>query len=65
MLTTTLLAALAIATIGGIVRGASGFGGAMIMTPILAWLLGPQPAIVIVLSLEGLVAAPMLPVKTM
>ena len=61
MLTPLFLATLAIATIGGIVRGASGFGGAMIMTPILAWLLGPQPAIVIVLSLEGLVAAPMLP----
>ncbi len=47
----------------GIVRGITGFGGAMVAAPPLALLLGPHVAVPIVLVLESVVAAPML-VKT-
>jgi len=59
----TTTAVIAIAGIAGVVRGITGFGGAMVMTPPLALLLGPQLAVPVVLVLESLVAAPML-VKT-
>ena len=53
------LAAL-IAAIAGVVRGITGFGGAMVMSPPLALLLGPVVTVPVVLLLEGIVAAPML-----
>lgn len=46
--------------IAGVVRGTTGFGGAMVMTPPLALLLGPRLAVPVVLLLEALAAAPML-----
>jgi uncharacterized membrane protein YfcA len=52
------LAAL-IAAIAGIVRGITGFGGAMVMSPPLALLLGPLVAVPVVLLIEGLGATPM------
>lgn len=58
----TLLAwALAIAVAGGLVRGTTGFGAAMVMTPPLALLMGPKVAVPITLLLETFAAAPMLP----
>ena len=56
----TLIAAAAIAAIAGVVRGITGFGGAMVATPPLALLLGPHLAVPVVLLLESVVAAPML-----
>lgn len=56
----TLAAAVVIAAVAGVVRGITGFGGAMVMSPPLALLLGARLAVPIVLLLESLVAAPML-----
>jgi hypothetical protein len=55
-----LLAAAAIAAVAGVVRGITGFGGAMVMAPPLALLLGPRLAVPVVLVLESVAAAPML-----
>ena len=49
-----------IAALAGVVRGITGFGGAMVMSPPLALLLGPVVTVPVVLLLEGLAAAPML-----
>jgi uncharacterized membrane protein YfcA len=49
-----------VAVLAGVVRGITGFGGAMVMTPPLALLLGPRLAVPVVLLLEGLAGAPML-----
>ena len=38
------LAAIGIVTMAGLVRGTTGFGGAMLMTPMLSILFGPVPA---------------------
>jgi uncharacterized protein len=56
----TLVTAAAIAGAAGVVRGITGFGGAMVMSPPLALLLGPRLAVPVVLLLESVVAAPML-----
>lgn len=52
---------MAIAAIGGLIRGATGFGGAMVMTPILSVLLGPIPAVASALLLETFAAFSMFP----
>lgn len=59
-LSLSLLGALAICGLGGLVRGATGFGGAMVMTPVLSVLLGPIAAVISALLLETFAAAPML-----
>lgn len=56
----TLIVAAAIAAVAGVVRGITGFGGAMVAAPPLALLLGPHVAVPVVLLLESVVAAPML-----
>ena len=56
----TLIVAVAIALAAGAVRGITGFGGAMVMSPPLALLLGPRVTVPVVLLLESIVAAPML-----
>jgi uncharacterized membrane protein YfcA len=56
----TLIVAIAIALAAGAVRGITGFGGAMVMSPPLALLLGPRVTVPVVLLLESIVAAPML-----
>ena len=56
----TLPLAVAIAFVAGIVRGITGFGGAMVMSPPLALLLGPHVTVPVVLLLESIIAAPML-----
>ncbi len=58
--TVAQLAAMAIAGLAGVIRGITGFGGAMVLTPPLALLFGPQLAIPVVLILEAFVAAPMM-----
>jgi len=55
-----LAIAFAIATGAGAIRGITGFGGAMVMTPPLALLFGPLLAVPVVLLLESVVASPML-----
>jgi uncharacterized protein len=52
--------AFAIAAAAGVIRGITGFGGAMVMTPPLALLYGPQVAVPVALLLESFAAAPML-----
>jgi len=49
-----------IALAGGVFRGITGFGGALVMTPVLSFVLGPQLAVPAALVLESVVAAPML-----
>ncbi|HZP79568.1 MAG TPA: sulfite exporter TauE/SafE family protein [Pseudolabrys sp.] len=56
MINTTDLAAAAIVLLAGLVRGTTGFGGAMLMTPVLSLLIGPVPAVVTALILETVVA---------
>ena len=56
----TLIAAGIIAAVAGVVRGITGFGGAMVMAPPLALLLGPKLAVPVILVLESVAAAPML-----
>ena len=56
----TLVVAGVIACVAGVVRGITGFGGAMVMAPPLALLLGPQLAVPVILVLESVAAAPML-----
>jgi uncharacterized protein len=52
--------AAAIAVAAGVIRGITGFGGAMVMSPPFALLLGPVLAVPIVMLLEALAATPML-----
>ncbi len=47
-----------VAALAGVVRGITGFGGAMVMAPPLALLLGPQITVPVVLLLESLAATP-------
>ena len=54
------LIAMAIACLAGIIRGITGFGGSMVMTPPLALLFGPQLAVAAVLLLEAFAGAPMM-----
>jgi hypothetical protein len=55
----TLAAAVLIAAAAGVVRGITGFGGAMVMSPPLALLIGPWLTVPVALLLESLVALPM------
>ncbi len=48
----TSIATIGIVAVGGFVRGMTGFGGAMMMAPVLSVLLGPVPAVVTTLVLE-------------
>jgi uncharacterized membrane protein YfcA len=56
----TIALALAIAAIAGVVRGITGFGGALVMSPPMALLVGPLVTVPVVLLLESIVATPML-----
>ena len=51
---------MAIGAVAGVIRGITGFGGAMVMSPPLALLLGPLLAVPVVLLMESTVATPML-----
>ena len=52
---------LVIAFAGGLIRGTTGFGASMVMTPPLALLFGPKVAVPVALLLETFAATPMLP----
>lgn len=54
-----LAIALAIAVAAGAIRGITGFGGALVMTPPFALMFGPWLAVPVALLLESLVALPM------
>ncbi len=56
-----VLMAMAIGAVAGLIRGITGFGGAMVMAPPMALLLGPKVAVPVTLLLETFAAAPMLP----
>lgn len=55
-----LALAFVIAIAAGLVRGITGFGGALVMTPPLALLFTPAVAVPVALLLESVVSAPML-----
>jgi len=55
----TIAIAVAVAALAGVIRGITGFGGALVMTPPLALLFGPWLAVPVALLLESLVAMPM------
>jgi uncharacterized membrane protein YfcA len=61
MQVTELAAVIAIVAAGGLVRGVTGFGGAMVMTPPLTLLMGPTTAVATALLLETIPAAYLLP----
>ena len=52
-LDTTQLFVIATVVLGGLMRGITGFGGAMLMATPLSMLLGPVPAVVTALILEN------------
>lgn len=56
-----LLAAVPLAAVSGLVRGLTGFGGAMVFTAPMALLVGPRQAVVVALMLEAFAALHMLP----
>lgn len=58
---TSLALGLLIALVGGLVRGTTGFGAAMVMTPALSLVIGPRAAVPVTLLLETFAALPMLP----
>jgi uncharacterized protein len=55
----TIALVLVIAAIAGVIRGITGFGGALLMAPPFALILGAKLTVPVVLLLEGLVALPM------
>lgn len=57
----TNLAAVGIVAFAGFLRGVTGFGGSMMITPLLSLLIGPVPAVVIALILESTAALVMFP----
>lgn len=57
----TFALGLLIALVGGLVRGTTGFGAAMVTTPALALLIGAKTAVPVTLLLETFAAIPMLP----
>lgn len=58
---TVQIAVIAIVAAAGLVRGITGFGGAMLMSPVLSVLLGPVPTVVTALTLETAAALVMFP----
>jgi uncharacterized protein len=52
LLDSALALGAAAVAVAGLVRGLSGFGGALVMAPILSLLYGPAPAVAITISLE-------------
>ena len=61
LLAPTTLIGLGAALLAGLVRGFSGFGSGMILTPALSALYGPAAGVPIALVLEVLVTVPLLP----
>lgn len=61
LLAPSFLIAASVAVIAGMVRGFSGFGAAMLMTPAFSALYGPGTGVSLCLMLEVVVALPLLP----
>jgi uncharacterized membrane protein YfcA len=61
ILTLSFLVAAITAVVAGMVRGFSGFGAAMVMTPVFSALYGPEVGIVVCLLEEVVVALPLMP----
>jgi uncharacterized membrane protein YfcA len=61
LLALPFLIAAAVAVVAGMVRGFSGFGAAMLMTPVFSALYGPRTGVSLCLMLEVVVALPLLP----
>lgn len=59
-MTSLLVSALLISVAGGLLRGMTGFGGSLVMTPILTMLFNPRQVVPAVLMLEAFAATPML-----
>ncbi len=59
--TSQFLIAAVVAVFAGMVRGFSGFGAAMVMTPVFSALYGPAVGVALCLLLEIVVALPLLP----
>jgi uncharacterized membrane protein YfcA len=57
----TAIAVLVVVSLAGVMRGITGFGGAMLMAPPLSFLIGPIAAVVTALSLESAAALVMFP----
>lgn len=53
--------AIGFVVLAGLVRGFSGFGSAMVLSPSLAWLYGPQVGVPLLLLLDLVVALQMMP----
>lgn len=60
MLTGLALLSMLIAVAGGVVRGVTGFGGSLVMTPALTLMFEPAQVVPVVLLLETFAAAPMM-----
>src|SRR5215469_2212433 len=60
-LSVSFITAAVVAVVAGTVRGFSGFGAAMVMTPVFSALYGPEIGISLCLFLEIVVALPLLP----
>lgn len=61
MIDSLFILSLVIAFVGGVVRGSTGFGAALVMTPVLSMLIGAKIAVPIIIILETFAAAQMLP----
>ncbi len=57
----TEIAVIAVVFLSGLMRGITGFGGAMLMAPPLSFLIGPVATVVTALSLESAAALVMFP----
>lgn len=55
------IAVIVVVTLGGFMRGVTGFGGAMLMASPLSFLIGPVPTVVTALILESAAALVMFP----
>jgi uncharacterized membrane protein YfcA len=54
-------AVVAVVLVAGLMRGTTGFGGAMLMAPLLSFLIGPVPTVATALLLETAAAVVMFP----
>jgi uncharacterized membrane protein YfcA len=61
LVSTSFLIAAAVAVIAGMVRGFTGFGAAMVMTPAFSAIYGPAVGVALCLMLEVVVVLPLLP----
>ena len=60
LLTPGLLFAVAIAAAGGVLRGFTGTGNSMLMTPLYALLFGPVPTVALIVLFDVAVAIPLM-----